>query len=70
MLHFMIANNGNQPAAITSIEIDSKMSFGIGTWYLDNQLDGTLLNQGKLKYLMPQTGHRYLPLFPMKFRRF
>ncbi|MCM7883829.1 hypothetical protein [Enterobacter sichuanensis] len=55
-LHFMIANNGNQPAAITSIEIDSKMSFGIGTWYLDNQLDGTLLEPGQAKVLNASNG--------------
>lgn len=55
-LEFMIANTGNQPAAITSIEIDSKMSFGIGTWYLDNKLAGTLLEPGQAKVLNASNG--------------
>lgn len=55
-LEFMIANTGNQPAAITSIEIDSKMSFGIGTWYLENQLAGSLLEPGQAKVLNASNG--------------
>lgn len=51
-LEFMIANTGNQPAAITSIEIDSKFS----TWYLDNQLAGSLLEPGQAKVLNASNG--------------